>query len=651
MRHSVGKGTTTTTSTTSTTSSSSFSFSSLSTRYFRSPSAHYAPALLIAVEYLCPCHMQMLLRASRPWLFSQIALRAYARPPAFAATCRCYAVGATGAADAAATRTRPRKYKVLNPQLRVASFPAATVIPHSVHQDDDTLLDHVKALSVMLRADKQRFCLVLATPAFASRLRDPCFVAELLLRMHRRSSPQLRHIVGLRLDALCAVVDKLPINKSRASSTPMPAAAGYEGIAYVSLPPMCSVPSPSAAGAIDFVFPTPTSHDRPAIQRLRLPLANTLFHTGTPTTMFLHVYTNPGPDQPGLRHESTTPLAHHQVRIDPYQPGAYINPKTKPTLTIPLLPLTELRRVKTSMGNIVRRIVGPDGGELTASSELEEAVSRFFNARDETPQATTAWALIIPPQSEAYVQSLTRQYLTQPSPDGSKTPWETIWRQEIHMYDHIVSTALARGARLHRVLSGGGGWGQKAGLISLDPVPTHDIVPSSVTERPKSAPIDPTDFASTLTPVVNNGDFIQFFIQPTSCLAAKAVQRDVASEIKALSGIGALGWELGTVPSTVDSIPGQSWQYGSSTAKGGSTVTRSFGALTEGPLQLTQYTLDNPLEPVTTTLDVPFTRLIYRCGNLPSAQQGEQRSVDSERKVGAGSGRAQNIGKHQKTPK
>lgn len=586
----------------------------------------------------------MSLLVTRQCLHSRSALRACVRPLVADATRRCYASRADDATDSSTPpetkvgiRSKPRKHGPRRLGVNVAPFPAVTVIPHSLHQDDATLLGHMKSLPIDLRADKQRFCVILATPAFAPRLRNPHFVAEILDRMHRRTKPQLRKINGLRLQALCAVVDKLPVNMPHlAASPPTLAAAGFEGIAYVSLPPMCSVPSEgpsstssaSAAGAIDFIFPTPTSHDRPAIQRLRLPLANTLFHTGTPTTMFLSVYTNLGSDNLDLNLESTTPLAHHGVRIDPHQPGAYIHPDTEPSLAIPLLPLTEQRCVKASMGNIVRRIVGPDSHELTASSELEDAVPRFFKARDETPQAITAWALVVPSAIEVYMRSLTHQWLAKTPPEGSDTPWETMWRQDPRRYEGIVRAALTRGARLHRVLSGGGGWGQKAGLLSLDPVPANDFAPLPVIEHPINTPAEPTDFASTLIPVINDGDFIQFFVQPTSYLSANISQHDAQSPLKTLSEKVALGWELGTVPSTVDTIPGQSWQHRSSTARGASTFTRSFGALSEGPLKLTQYTLNDPVKPVTTTVDVPFTRLTYFCGMPPLEQIRNKQKVE-----------------------
>jgi hypothetical protein len=72
-----------------------------------------------------------------------------------------------------------------------------------------------------------------------------------------------------------------------------------------------------------------------------------------------------------------------------------------------------------------------------------------------------------------------------------------------------------------------------------------------------------------------------------------------------------INWELGTVPSTVDSIPGDSWQHAPWAGTSIVSFQGSFGALAEGGLTLTQHLQKNANESrslSTTTVDVPFTR-------------------------------------------
>jgi hypothetical protein len=188
--------------------------------------------------------------------------------------------------------------------------------------------------------------------------------------------------------------------------------------------------------------------------------------------------------------------------------------------------------------------------------------------------------------------------------------WERLWQDQKGDWDRLVPRALARGARLHRVLSGGGGWGQKAGLISLDPVPVRDELPIRMEDATSSFD-GPGDFSSVLTPVVEDGDAIQFFISPAP--PGQAKEHAGLETLKALPTKDTLGWEIGTVPSTIDAIPGASWQHAESTAKHIAVFQNCFGALAEGGLTLTRRRMNSPSAPLltfmTSTIDVPYTRL------------------------------------------
>lgn len=404
---------------------------------------------------------------------------------------------------------------------------------------------------------------------------------------------------------------------ARRSTEPPAGESGYEGIAFMTLPATASVPSNSPRspdkGAIDFTFSRRDVMKKPHRDTWRLPLANTVFQTGSPTTMY---YTNwtMDPRKKFVHLEEKVDVTHHGVSVGIASSGTGSGQMSS-VLSIPLLPLTYPRPVEGCMGNIIRRVIGPGGESVTASSELEKVVPQFFKARGEPAQPTTAWALVIPKRKANYLQSRTRRLLTnrifkkEKGTNIEDKLWDRLWQAQPTAWNTLVSTALAEGARLHRVLSGGGGWGKKAGLLSLDPVPVSEEVPIRM-EDATSGFDGPGDFSAALTPVVQDGDAIQFFISPTP---PPQVESNMAlDELKAIPKQRTLGWELGIIPSTMDSMPGGSWQHVVSDSEYVAVFKNSFGALSEGGITLTRSRSESQTAPLvtfaTTTIDVPHSR-------------------------------------------
>jgi hypothetical protein len=387
----------------------------------------------------------------------------------------------------------------------------------------------------------------------------------------------------------------------------------------VTLPASASVPSTSPRspdkGAIDFVVSGRDLSNNPRRDVWRLPLANTVFQTGSPTTMF---YTKWAVDakEKMVNLEERAEVTHHGVSIGTAGLNTPRNGnRTSSVLSIPLLPLTIPRPVEGCMGNIIRRVIGPDKESVTASSELEKVVPRFFQARGEPPQPTTAWALVIPKRKAKELGNRTRRLLVKKLLNKEKGTtandilWDRLWQAQPPTWNTLVSRALAEGARLHRVLSGGGGWGKKAGLLSLDPVPVSGEVPIRM-EDATSGFDGPGDFSDALTPVVKDGDAIQFFMSPTSM---PQIDPNIAlDELKAIPKQRTLGWELGIIPSTMDSMPGGSWQHVVSDSEYVAVFKNSFGALSEGGMTLTRSRGESPKASpqtfMTTTIDVPYSR-------------------------------------------
>lgn len=439
------------------------------------------------------------------------------------------------------------------------------------------------------------------------------------------------------MHAVCAVVDRLPANEpvqvgsntgentaTRPSTELQIASLGFEGIAYATLPATSSLGSrpfsSTEDGAIEIVVGEHLTDDSIVRDTVRVPLANTVFQTGTQSTMIESRWktrTDGGP----LMLVKKQNIAYQGLRIGGLDPSTSL---VQSSLSIPLVPLTVPRHVEGCMGNIIRRIIGPEGKEVTASSELEDVVPRFFKSRGEPAQATTAWALVIPQEmKDAIIENTNKLLASVPAESGAAEDarvdlWESLWCSNPPMWSTIVSQAVTSGARLHRVLSGGGGWGKKAGILSLDPVPATKHADDTSSGIPPSLLNDPEDFASTLIPVVRDGDSIQFFITPTAYLAAEAGSFDSEESLKQAAEKDVWGWQLGTVPSMMDAFPGQSWQHSSSAANGVYVFGHSFGVLAEGGLTLIRQSkakedISNhgvPFESRRVSMvDVPFSRL------------------------------------------
>ncbi|KAJ5590582.1 hypothetical protein N7450_004554 [Penicillium hetheringtonii] len=172
------------------------------------------------------------------------------------------------------------------------------------------------------------------------------------------------------------------------------------------------------------------------------------------------------------------------------------------TMTLPLHPVGQRRKVISSMGNILREVsksTDPNSlAPMPASSELEKELPRYIEDQDIVDQRVSVWALVEKP--EATVSC---------SQDG--------------LLDSVFN-----GGKLHRVMSGGGGWGKKQGLLSLDPEigfpgttgqvdlnHLDDLFNHSTSTTSELPPRFPDgivgDDLSMLSQVAAEGDFIQFY--------------------------------------------------------------------------------------------------------------------------------------------
>ena len=378
---------------------------------------------------------------------------------------------------------------------------------------------------------------------------------------------------------------------------------------------------------------------------IALPLAQTLFSTGRATTMQLTCFAPASDNDRGLR------LIHQQELHSagltlPFKDIEYNdNLALEVSAHFPLTPLTPPRRINDCLGNVIRTIssfptFGPNRykhkrhseevQDQTASQELEEAISAYFTKQNVPPEPVEVYALIIPFNSADFAlrdkikdQSKSARYLIQFSRET------TTGLGPLTVDQGIRDLIVMGGARLCKVLSGGGGWGEKKGLLSLDPDSYGPLEPAKTDRvmkygKEKGKLNGPKDELAMgmdgLKAVVETGESVMFFLAPsksrTSTTEPAASRVDTAQVENRVSE----SWKttfmpheerkdnhtvLGTVPSAMDALPSSAPVSSdlSPTAADIQTAEEHkvqhtphlFGALSASPLSLTTTTTEADL--------------------------------------------------------
>ncbi|EFW99741.1 6-phosphogluconate dehydrogenase [Grosmannia clavigera kw1407] len=340
--------------------------------------------------------------------------------------------------------------------------------------------------------DTDNAAVVLASPDLSSWLEDEAFMSSLLQRLPLSRSTQGNPGVSV----LSAVVDGLAVSRTGlsvlhgCSDTLLPRlwrSSNKEGAAVsrrggrnsiygtADVEAAITVELPLMHTADDSTTATPSS-----CLRVTVPLANTLFQNGRRSTLLASRWSwTRTPDDGGsftLQH-MLVEEREHEVVVPLAGPAS----STSQTV-IPLFAATEPRTIAAGLGNIVRQIVLGKGKPSPASHELESAIPALLATRRQAwPGADFdaetgrgplgVWGLVVPPDAQELYASL--QETLMPIADHSVEAEQ----HAAAMAGPSLAALLAAGCRLHRILSGGGGWGQKQGLLSLDPQMAH---PASV---------------------------------------------------------------------------------------------------------------------------------------------------------------------------
>jgi hypothetical protein len=176
-------------------------------------------------------------------------------------------------------------------------------------------------------------------------------------------------------------------------------------------------------------------------------------------------------------------------------------------------------------------------------------------------------------------------------------------------------------ARLHKVLSGGGGWGAKKGLLSLDPDTSfsRQSTTSTIGENIEDQDLQGVS-SHALDSVAEPGDFVMFFLAPPN-MADPEIRRTLMEPTAPQEVDDGLDWDLdalslsptatlfGTLPSSIDEPPTNKSESPDSNRKE-PKITHNpnlFGMLSESGMAVTFSRKDGGGE-VSTKLDVPFVR-------------------------------------------
>ncbi|KAL2072797.1 hypothetical protein VTL71DRAFT_12140 [Oculimacula yallundae] len=393
--------------------------------------------------------------------------------------------------------------------------------------------------------------IMLFTPGLVNFVEnDATLVPDVLKKMTRMS--KWNHENPLEIDVVCACVDGLApepekLSTSRGQRPP-------EGFTILHGPRNVTLPSP---GTEDEAPPSrsPSMQSTITIRKgehgppdLTLPLANTLFKNGRLSTLLVSRWQWSAAQDTFVLIKGPSERANVNVNM-------FLNVSERiPKHFIPGVRLTPAREIVSGLGNIVRTInFGIEDGTGPASRELEPIVTKYLEAKGYGNTTIDVWAMIVPPESVpkgAKLGILPRTQpqlpLLTPSPDELQRKWlDNVDEEEVARY---LTHWIRRGnAKLCRVLSGGGGWGAKQGLLSLDPQTSYSEVPEARFDFSGGSLEDQQ--TSALGNIAQPGAFIQFFValrEPTS-QPRIMMKRPNYSYMRKSAVFGA-------VPSTVDDV-------------------------------------------------------------------------------------------------
>ncbi|KAF5656434.1 v-type c subunit family [Fusarium circinatum] len=343
----------------------------------------------------------------------------------------------------------------LSPKIKVSSVTRSIVDFADPPKDPSRLLQTVRSQINITNPSRHDAAVILATPQYAQWLSKNEFLSEFVDMLSGSDGTGEFH-------TLAAVVDHI--------APPVPSNKPIQGISILRgnldgiLPGLWTEAPPKEWSDGGKVSALTMDLGSPHIT---IPLTNTTFQNHRTSTLIISRY-DLSAGSPKLI-EQTDKKHLQKVTIPVQKRLSSINDLD---IWAPLVPLTQPRVVTESFGNIVRRVDIEDES-VPASTELEPAVDELHASKSDLVQSPMGiWAMITPP---TFVQSGGSSPYVNPDPEATFTDGQSITELTAVTSDQL-GILYRQGGRLYQVLSGGGGWGAKKGLLSLDPEQTHFVV-------------------------------------------------------------------------------------------------------------------------------------------------------------------------------
>ena len=306
-----------------------------------------------------------------------------------------------------------------------------------------------------------------------------------------------------------------------------------------------------------------------ASHTLTLETSNTMFSNGRRSTQFVETWSQ------SLESANSTGFVSHGDRFHSAVLPSVAS-DSQLSIRLPLQRLTEKREIANCMGNIISKLMASSSDGLIsqpASLELEKKVTALISEVKEVGTALTIFALIYPRTNAQANSGIIPERLPDFAGQRRLTP-EDIETPSPFPSPESIGLAILSGARLHRVTSGGGGWGNKQGLLSLEPA-THIAASRDALDDSVTALDGENTFSvkSLVHNIAQPGDSVEFYAALTSeesdstlvhkyCAPNAFAPKNSNLELEG-SNIGVVNFVFGTIPPQTPSTSNASSFLGS----------------------------------------------------------------------------------------
>ncbi|KAL7943467.1 hypothetical protein V8C42DRAFT_329141 [Trichoderma barbatum] len=316
------------------------------------------------------------------------------------------------------------------------------------------LFEKLRGKKILENTDGHNAAVLLTTPDFAKDLENAEIMGGFARLMAGSADVGKFHVLSAVVDHLAAPVGSL---------RPLQGISVLRGHLDEMLPHLWQQVPPKSKTDADSVSALTFSLGDPA---LTLPLARTPFHNGRESTLLLSEFDLT---------QSTAQIARQSEKHSQFVNVSLdhdLKSLAHLDMWAPLMPLTQPRTVTDSFGNIIRGIE-VDGATIPASTELEDIVNAIYTQNANTgifSGPVGVWAMVTPnPDTSGALE----EWLQEAPERISALPDVDDIRDTVKATAQHLKLLHSHGGRLYKILSGGGGWGAKKGLLSLDPQRTH----------------------------------------------------------------------------------------------------------------------------------------------------------------------------------